>query len=85
MAQKMIEIMFKEKLRDCGIQTESKRTPDFSVQLAKNKFIKLYQSRVYNDYILTINTNHSKKIVITRSMWKIFRLFINQIDSVLNS
>ena len=77
MAQKMIEI---KKKKDKMIQTEDSVTPDFFIQLNENKYIRLYKSRIYKDYILTLNTNHSKKIVITRSMWKILRNNSDQID-----
>lgn len=69
-----------DKFRDCSTQTEINPTLEFRAQLSKNKFIKLYKSKVYSDYILTLNTNTSKKIVITKSMWNVFKSHINQID-----
>ena len=77
MAQKMLDL---KKKKDKMIQTEECVTPEFYIQLNQNKFIKLYKSRIYKDYVLTFNTNHSKKIVITRSMWKILRRNSDQID-----
>ena len=80
MAQKMIDLKRNEKLKEIGVQTEEKISPEFHIQLSKNKFIKLYKSKVYSDYILTFNINKSKKIVITRSMWKILLKNSNQIN-----
>ena len=84
MAQKYVDLM-KNKLNQqnkCNVAIQTDNNPDFTIKLAQNKFIQLYKSKAYNDYILTVNTNKSKKIVITRSMWKIFRKNIDQIDGV---
>ena len=70
-----------KSLKNSSTQKESKITPDFYIQLDNNKHLRLYKSKIYNDYILTINTNNSKKIVITRSMWKILRKNVGQIDA----
>ena len=80
MAQKMIDLKKKQLCRSVESQTECHVTPDFRIQLSKNKYIKLYKSKCYSDYILTLNVNESKKIVITKSMWKILRKNIKQID-----
>lgn len=79
MAQKMIDL--KKCLNDIGIQCNNEfSSPDFHIQLSKNKYIKFYKSKCYNDYILTFNINKSKKIVLTRSMWKILFQNSNQIN-----
>ena len=57
---------------------------EFSVFLSNSKSVRLYFSKCYKDYVLCIKINKSKKIIITRQMWKIFRKFINQIDNELN-
>ena len=80
MAQKMVDLKKKEEQCDRASQTEDHISPDFTIHLSKSKYIKLYKSKIYSDYILTINTNTSKKIVITKSMWKIFRAHFRQID-----
>jgi len=82
MAQKMIDLKKKQLCRNVETQTESHVTPDFQIQLSKNKHIKLYKSKCYADYILTLNVNESKKTVITKSKWKILRKNIKQIDSL---
>ena len=79
----MIDLFKKQELlKDSSTQTDFENLSlDFHIQLSKNKFIKLYKSTAYkNEYVLTINTNQSKKIVLTKSMWKIFRQNIKQID-----
>jgi len=80
MAQRMIELKKLEKFHDIGVQTSCCITPEFHIQLSKNKHVKLYRSKVYNEYVLTFNINKSKKILVTKSMWKILRTHFNQID-----
>ena len=80
MAQKMIDLKKKLSSRHVDTQTENPVSPDFQIQLTQNKYMKLYKSKCYNDFILTLNVNESKKIVISKSMWKIIRKNINQID-----
>lgn len=82
MAQRMIDIYKKENSRDSITQTDTNLNKDFCIHLSKTKFIKAYKSKSYGEYILTINCNKSKKIVLTKSMWKILRKNINQIDGV---
>lgn len=80
MAQKMIDIKKKlENSRSIGIQTEN--SPDFYIQLSKNKFIEMYKSKHLDDYILSVNDdNRKKRIIITKSMWNILRKNFDQID-----
>lgn len=82
MAQKMIDLKKLEKVENQSIQTQTEtiKTPEFHIQLNKNTFLKFYRSRIYKDYILTINSNKTKKIVITKPMWQIIRAQIAQID-----
>lgn len=70
MAQIMIEIDINKKLENIqenSTQTEQDFSPEFHIKLSKNKHVKFYKSKCYKDYILTINTNNSKKIVITKN------------------
>lgn len=81
MTQKQIDLFKKlECLKDSTTQTEKSISPDFYIQLSKNKHVKLYKSKVYREYILSFHINNSKKIVVTKSMWKIIRRNLNQID-----
>lgn len=84
MAQKMIEINKIKDKRDVAIQCNNNfDNPEFQIQLSKNKYLKLYKSKCYSEYIMTLNINKSKKIVITKSMWKIIKQNINQIDKTI--
>lgn len=76
----MIDLLkFPEKnTRSIGTQTED--TADFHIQLSKNKYIEMYKSRSIGDYVLSLNNNSNKKILITKSMWNIFRKNLDQID-----
>lgn len=80
----MIEL-YKKKLshRDIGIQCNNEfANRDFEIYLSKNKYMRLYKSKIYKDYILSFNINKSKKIVITKSMWKIIKQNFCQINGV---
>lgn len=84
MAQKMIELYDMKEKRDVAIQCNNKfDNPEFHIQLSKNKYLRLYKSKSYSEYILTLNINKSKKIVITKAMWKIIKQNINQIDKTI--
>lgn len=76
---------YSQKYRDVGVQCDNNnfKNLDFHIQLSKNKFLKLYKSKSYNEYILTLNINKSKKIVITKSMWKIIKQNLDQIDGAI--
>lgn len=81
MAQKLIELKRQaEKFKECSTQTEKEISPEFFIQLAKNKHMKLYKSKVYRQFVLSFNINNSKKIVISKPMWMIFRKYFKQID-----
>lgn len=82
MAQKMIFEYNKllKQLRDSNTQTDDSK--DFCIHLSKTKYIKAYKSKCYGEYILSINCNKSKKIVLTKPMWKILKRNIDQIDGI---
>lgn len=84
MAQKMIELKKLSNKSDIAIQCNGDfDTPDCQIQLSKNKYLKLYKSKCFNQYILTLNVNKSKKFVVTKSMWKIIKQNIKQIDGAI--
>ena len=57
---------------------------DFSIQLNDTKHARIYYSKAYKDYVLSFNINSTKSFIITRDMWKVFKLNIFLIDAILN-
>ena len=78
MAQAMIEMRFKK-----NTSTQTADNFDFTFLLSKTKTVRLYKSRSYKDYVLSLSLNKSKKLIITKSMWKIFKIYIPLIDKLL--
>ena len=78
MAQALLDL---KKIKKT-ISTQTGDIFEFYKNIGKNKSIRLYYSNTYKDYVLSINFGNCKKYLITRSMWKIFRLYLNQIDIV---
>ena len=78
----MIDIFKLKQKKNIGIQTGD--LIEFSFLITKSKLVRLYYSKCYKDYVLSIKLNNSKKIIITRHMWKVFRKYINQIDNELS-
>ena len=52
-------------------------------KIAPNKIVKCYYSKCYKSKVLSIQYNSSKKLIITKSMWKIFKKYLNQINNEL--
>ncbi|CAF1038151.1 unnamed protein product [Brachionus calyciflorus] len=76
MAQAMIEMRSKKKTTS----TQTGDNLDFTFLLSKTKTVRMYKSRSYKDYVLSLSLNRSKKLIITKSMWKIFKIYVPLID-----
>ena len=81
MAQAMIDQKFKK--RDNSTQTGE--SVEFSFFLSNSKIVNLYYSKSYKDYVLCFNLSSSKKFIITRQMWKIFKTYLPLIEKVLSN
>ena len=82
MAQAMIDLKrIKEKR---SISTQTGISSEFCISLTRSKIARLYYSESYKDYVLCFSFSNSKKFIISKSMWKILRSHINQIDNELN-
>jgi hypothetical protein len=55
-----------------------------TINLSKSKKFRMYYSKSYKDYVISFNFTNCRKFLISRSMWKIFRKYINIIDGELN-
>jgi hypothetical protein len=78
MAQAML---CKRKLVDIATQTGI--NDEFFLNLSKSKVVRLYYSKSYKDYVLSFKLGKSKKFIITKCMWGIFRNYLTHIDTVL--
>ncbi|CAF1114241.1 unnamed protein product [Brachionus calyciflorus] len=78
MAQAMIEMRFKK-----NTSTQTADNFDYTFLLSKTKTVRLYKSRSYKDYVLSLSLNKSKKLIVTKSMWNIFKIYIPLIDKLL--
>ena len=85
MAQAMIDLKNKNKKHIMiNKETQTGDNTELYVSLSNTKYFRLYFNEKYNDTFLAFNINCSKQFIITKSMWKIFRNYINFIDSNLN-
>ena len=86
MAQEMIK-RFLSQQKPKQLISRSTQTGDyyeFMVYLDKTKTMRMYNSESYKDYVLCLHFSNNKKYIITKSMWKKFRINFAQIDHVLN-
>ena len=66
-----------------SISTQTGDEEDFLVYLSNNKTARIYFSSAYKDKVLSFNFGTSKSFIITKLMWRIFRNYINEIDSCM--
>jgi len=76
MAQRMLDIRKSMK----NVSTQTGNSSEFCIYLSNNKRARFYRSEAYKDDVLAFNINNAKSFIITRSMWKLLRLYLPQID-----
>ena len=69
-------------LKNVAVQKDNNN--EMTINLSKSKKFRMYYSKSYKDYVITFNFTNCRKFLISRSMWKIFRKYINIIDGELN-
>jgi hypothetical protein len=79
MAQAML---YKRKLIDAGTQTGE--NDEFTLTFSNSKVLRLYYSKSYKEYVLSFKLGKTKKFIVTKSMWKILKQYIPQIDKTLS-
>lgn len=79
MAQRMVDL-FKRREAACQTDIENK---EFIFYLSNYKFVRVYKSRSYKDYVLSFNFGKSKKYILNKHMWNVFKKYIKQIDGAL--
>jgi hypothetical protein len=84
MAQKMVYLhnLSKNKI-DANTQTNDSK--DFQFSLSNFKFVRVYKSKSYKDYVISLNFGKCKKYKITKSMWNKFKKFLPQINDTLGN
>ena len=84
MAQAMIDNKNLFKKKYVTISTQTEENPDeFCVYIGNNKTFRIYNSKTYKNNVLSFNFGKSKKYIITKKMWLIFREYIPRIDEIL--
>ena len=86
MAQKQIDITkIQDQIKSGLLKTASTQTgngSEFILYLGQNKNASIYFSPVYKEVVLSYNFC-SKSFIITKSMWKVLRKHLSEIDSLL--
>ena len=72
-------------LKTKGTQTieNIEKDDEFTVYMSSNKTFRLYYSPTYKENVLSFNFGQSKKYIITKEMWNIFRLHVEKIDEIM--
>lgn len=81
MAQKMVDEWKKRQYRNVAVQTGD--FEEFKLNFSNFKSVRLYYSMAYKDFVLSFNLGNSKKFILTKTMWKLFRNYLAHIDKVL--
>ena len=83
----MAQAMLNRHKKYASVYTQTNQVEDdnkeFCIYMSNNKTFRLYKSKAYKNFVLSFNFGNFKKYIITKSMWVIFRKYINQIDSLL--
>ena len=58
---------------------------DFTFNLTNYKTVRIYYSKSYKEYVVSLNLGNSKKFIITKSMWKIFKIYYPLIEKILEN
>ena len=81
MVQRMLDNKnFESKLKNnksIGIQTGDEN--ERCLTISDTKKIRLYYSKSYKNYILSFDLNDSKKFILTKEKWLLFRKHIEEI------
>ena len=68
---------------DARIGDNAKLKTDLSGTLSKTKKIHLYKSKAYKSYVVSFDLGSSKKFIITKEKWLVFRNHIEYIDEIM--
>lgn len=65
--------------------TQTDDSKEFTIYLSRYKFVRVYKSKAYKEYVLSFNFGKCKKYIITKSMWNILAKNFNQINGTLGN
>ena len=85
MTQKQIDDY---KLKIQKSNTKSTQTNDeheLYITLSNTKKIHLYKSKSYKSYVVSFDLGSSKKFIINRDKWMLFRNHIEEIDEIMTN
>ena len=77
----MVQAMIDKLKKSASTQTEF----DFTFFLSNYKIVRIYFSKSYKDYVVSFNLGNSKKFIVTKSMWKILRIYYPLINKYLQN
>jgi len=85
MTQKQID---EYNLKIQKLNTKSTQTNDdheIFITLSDTKKIHLYKSKSYKSYVLSFDLGSSKKFIINKEKWMLFRKHIEEIDEIMTN
>jgi len=83
MAQKQIDDhnLKLQKLNTKSTQTSEEH--EICITLSNTKKIHLYKSKAYKSYVVSFDLCSSKKFIINREKWLVFRNHLEEIDEIM--
>ena len=72
-----------QKLNTKGTQTNDDH--EICITLSATKKIHLYKSKSYKSYVLSFDLGSSKKFIINKEKWMLFRKHIEEIDEIMTN
>ena len=72
-----------QKLKTKSTQTNEDH--EITITLSDTKKIHLYKSKSYKDYVVSFDLCSSKKFIINRAKWLVFRNHIEEIDKIMTN
>ncbi len=85
MTQKQID---EYNLKIQKLNTKSTQTNDdheICITLSDTKKIHLYKSKSYKSYVLSFDLGSSKKFIMNKEKWMLFRKHIEEIDEIMTN
>jgi hypothetical protein len=84
MVQRMIDKANLDfKLKNKSVSTQTGDENERCITISDTKKIQLYYSKSYKNYIVSFNLNDSKKFILTKEKWLLFRKHIEEIDDIM--
>ena len=86
MVQQMIDRKkFDFELKNKSVGTQTGDLNERCITISDTKKIRLYYSKSYKDYIISFDLNDSKKFILSKEKWLLFRSHLEEIDEIMTS